>query len=102
MQKLSKRHNENKLSHKFNIKAKIAVWILTCCVVVILNFLTTDIQASAVNNNTLNQKLTLNLSQVSNIVSIVGTDTDFFLSPEDFSNQEVWKAVGDIGIPVLR
>ena len=102
VKKLSKRHDKNKLRYKFNIKAKLAVWVLTCCVVVILNYPTTGIQAYTVNNKTLNQKLTLNLSQVTDVDSVVGTDTDFFLSPEDVSNEEVWKAVADIGIPVLR
>lgn len=94
---------KHKPSYKSKLQvSKISLSFLTCCVIGLLALNIIGIQAPIANSQTLSQQLTLDLSQVSPVNSLVGTDTDFFLSPEDPSNEAVWSAVADIGIPVLR
>ena len=54
------------------------------------------------NSQDMSQKLFLNSSKVTAVHPIAGTDNNFFLSPEDLSNEKVWSAVANIDIPVLR
>ncbi len=97
-------------THKHSYKSdlqllKLTTWVLTYCVVGLLAFhaIHTIGQPTRIaNNKFLSQKLSLNLSKFTPVRPVAGTDNNFFLSPEDLSNEKVWRAVADIGIPVLR
>lgn len=94
---------KNKLSYKLNIQlSKVATCVLSFCVAGLLIFHILVLQTGIANSKTVSQKLTLDLSHVAPVKSVVGVDTDFFLSPEDVNHKDVWTAVADIGIPVLR
>ena len=81
---------------------KMAACILIICVVGIIGFHTIGLLNRIVNSQHLIQKVFLNSSKVTAVHPIAGTDNNFFLSPEDLSNEKVWSAVANIGIPVLR
>lgn len=98
----------------------IASLVLICSTAVLLIFSIAAPSGHFLNEQPFNQTLTLkppiaataqlegvNITSSASpttptIPSTLGVSTNFFRSPEDFDNEQVWKAVADIDIPVLR
>ena len=97
-----KHHKQNQVNYKIDIQfLNIVVCILICCVVWFTAFPTIGSSYIA-NSEVRSQKLFLNLANVTNVYPVAGADNNFFRSPENLSNEKVWSAIADIGIPVLR